>query len=112
MVFFGQNPPFGARILYHLGARADSVSVAISDAAGTVVRTLRDTTKSGLGAGVNSTGWDLRVEARPPPPPPGRARAGGGGGWLRGGGGQGGACGPPGPLQGGAGGEGGGGGEP
>jgi photosystem II stability/assembly factor-like uncharacterized protein len=84
MVFFGQNPPFGARILYHLGVKADSVSVVISDAAGGAIRTLRDTTKSGLGAGVNSTVWDLRVEKLPPPPA--EAAPGAGGGFFGGGG--------------------------
>ena len=87
MVFFGQNPPFGARILYHLGARADSVSVVIADAAGGAIRTLRDTTKSGSGAGVNSTAWDLRVQ--PLPPPPAEAAPAGGGGFFGGGGNQG-----------------------
>ena len=87
MVFFGQNPPFGARFLYHLGARADSVSVVIADPAGGAIRTLRDTTKSGLGAGVNSTVWDLRVE--PLPPPPAEGPPAGGGGFFGGGGNQG-----------------------
>ena len=89
MVFFGQNPPFGARILYHLGAKADSVSLVISDPAGAAVRTLRDTTKSGSGPGVNVTVWDLRVEPLPPPPPGDSGAAAGGGGFFGGGGNRG-----------------------
>ena len=85
MVFFGENPPFGARLLYHLGARADSVRLAISDAAGAPVRSLRDTTKAGIPAGVGSMVWDLRVEPLPPPPSDSGAAGGGGGGFFGGG---------------------------
>ncbi|HEU5219242.1 MAG TPA: hypothetical protein VFU23_11315, partial [Gemmatimonadales bacterium] len=70
MIFLGQNPPFGARIPYHLGAKADSVSVVVKDAAGATVRTLRgNATKDGLAAGVNSVVWDLRIEPIPGPKP-------------------------------------------
>jgi photosystem II stability/assembly factor-like uncharacterized protein len=77
MIWLGQNPPFGARILYHLGAKADSVAVVVKDPAGAVVRTLRGfATKDGLARGVNSVVWDLQVEPIPgpkpdTPPPPG-----------------------------------------
>jgi len=77
MLWLGQNPPFGARILYHLGAKADSVAIVVKDASGATVRTLRgNATKDGLAAGVNSAVWDLRVEPIPgpapaTPPPPG-----------------------------------------
>ena len=68
MIWLGQNPPFGARIPYHLGAKADSVALVVKDAGGTTVRTLRgDATKGGLGQGVNSAVWDLRVEPIPAP---------------------------------------------
>jgi photosystem II stability/assembly factor-like uncharacterized protein len=68
-IWLGQNPPFGARIPYHLGAKADSVSLVIKDAAGAAVRTLRgNATKEGVAAGVNTAVWDLRVEPLPLPP--------------------------------------------
>jgi hypothetical protein len=77
MIWLGQNPEFGARILYHLGAKADSVSVVITDPAGAPVRALRGfATKDGLASGVNSVVWDLRLQPIPgpapaTPPPPG-----------------------------------------
>jgi len=68
MIWLGQNPPFGARILYHLAAKADSVSLVISDAAGATVRTLRgNATKDGVAAGVSTVVWDLRLEPIPLP---------------------------------------------
>jgi photosystem II stability/assembly factor-like uncharacterized protein len=69
MIWLGQNPPFGARILYHLGAKADSVALVVKDAAGATVRTLRGSaTKEGLAQGVNTVAWDLRLEPIPLPP--------------------------------------------
>jgi photosystem II stability/assembly factor-like uncharacterized protein len=78
MIFLGENPPFGARILYYLGSKADSVAIVIRDAAGAKVREIRDTTRSGLAPGVNPAVWDLRVEPLPPPPPEGPPAPGGG----------------------------------
>lgn len=69
MIWLGKNPPFGARIPYHLGAKADSVAIVVKDASGATVRTLRgDETKSGLGQGVNLAVWDLRIDPIPGPP--------------------------------------------
>jgi photosystem II stability/assembly factor-like uncharacterized protein len=70
MIWLGQNPPFGARIAWHLGAKADSVAVVVKEAGGAPVRRLRGSvTKDGLAAGVNSVVWDLRVEPIPGPRP-------------------------------------------
>ncbi|MEZ4416037.1 MAG: sialidase [Gemmatimonadota bacterium] len=55
----GDNPPYGASINYWLGEGVPGpVTVRISDAAGTTVRTLRGTTR----AGVNRVWWDLEDE--------------------------------------------------
>jgi hypothetical protein len=59
----GENPPYGARINYWLGA-AGPATVDILDASGATVRTIHDsTTKTGL----NRTSWDLRNTASRPP---------------------------------------------
>jgi hypothetical protein len=55
----GANPTYGARINYWLSAPTP-VSIEILDAAGTSVRTIRDTTTH---AGFNRTSWDLRNTA-------------------------------------------------
>ena len=53
----GQNPPYGASIHYWLKAEpGDSVSIAILDAGGKVVRNLRGPAR----AGINRVWWDLR----------------------------------------------------
>jgi hypothetical protein len=56
----GDNPPYGAALNYWLGAEAagQDASVSISDASGTVVRTLRGTSEAGL----NRVWWDLEGE--------------------------------------------------
>ncbi|HEX3742819.1 MAG TPA: hypothetical protein VHW09_02775 [Bryobacteraceae bacterium] len=57
--FFAPNPPLGAEISYYLPARARDVQVAIADAAGKTVRTLRGSAQ----AGINRLCWDLRHAA-------------------------------------------------
>jgi hypothetical protein len=53
----GQNPPYGASIHYWLKAEPrDSVSIAILDGGGKVVRNLRGPAR----AGINRVWWDLR----------------------------------------------------
>jgi hypothetical protein len=54
----GENPKYGASINYWLKAKADSVVVTITDASGTVVRTLTGTAE----AGINRLMWDLQGE--------------------------------------------------
>jgi len=54
--FFAPNPPAGAAIAYYLPARASEVQVAIEDAAGRTIRTLRGPSQ----AGINRMCWDLR----------------------------------------------------
>ena len=55
----GENPPYGASINYWLKApAAQAPTVAIQDAAGTLVRTLQGTNR----AGVNRVYWDLEDE--------------------------------------------------
>ena len=55
----GQNPPYGASINYWLKAKQDSVSIALLDATGKVVRTLKDPPKA---AGINRATWNLQME--------------------------------------------------
>lgn len=56
-IYAAPNPPDGARIRYHLGSSGDSVTVRITDGAGTVVRKL-----GGSGdAGLHEIVWDLRI---------------------------------------------------
>ncbi|MEO7966759.1 MAG: sialidase, partial [Gemmatimonadaceae bacterium] len=55
----GTNPPYGASIDYWLKAdRKDSLTLTVSDASGTVVRTAKLTGK----AGMNRYWWDLRTD--------------------------------------------------
>ena len=54
--FFAPNPPMGAVITYYLPARASDVQVAIGDATGKTIRTLRGPSQPGI----NRTCWDLR----------------------------------------------------
>jgi photosystem II stability/assembly factor-like uncharacterized protein len=72
--FFAPNPEFGAAITYYLrDASAADVQIEISDAGGSVVRTLRAPGKRG----VNRAAWDLRIE----PPVAGEQQAAGAGGF-------------------------------
>ncbi len=74
--FWGQNPPFGASISYHLKTAADDVQVTIRDDAGSLVRTLSgEDTEDHRRAGINRLQWDLRHEPLPEPAP----QLGGGG---------------------------------
>jgi photosystem II stability/assembly factor-like uncharacterized protein len=57
----GQNPRYGASISYYLKTPSAGVTVAIADAQGRTVRTLRGTNA----AGVNVVAWDLRSEPTP-----------------------------------------------
>ncbi len=55
----GENPEYGASLNYWLGQVPEgAVELRISDAAGTVVRTLEGTTSEGI----NRVYWDLRAE--------------------------------------------------
>jgi photosystem II stability/assembly factor-like uncharacterized protein len=55
--FFAPNPPFGAVLTYYLPkAPKGEVQIAITDAAGKTIRTLRGPAQAGL----NRTCWDLR----------------------------------------------------
>ncbi|HEV2986686.1 MAG TPA: hypothetical protein VGX46_19965 [Vicinamibacterales bacterium] len=72
--FFASNPEFGAGISYYLReASRDEVQIAVSDASGQTIRTLRGSGRSGL----NHVSWDLRMESpvaeapRDPAPPAG-----------------------------------------
>jgi hypothetical protein len=57
--FRAKNRDFGAFVNYHLRSEAkEDVAIAISDAAGTVVRRLKGPKKPGL----NRVAWDLRAE--------------------------------------------------
>ena len=66
----GPNPPEGAAITYFLKAKPgekEDVKIAITDAAGAVVREIKGPKEKGL----NQASWDLRVEPPVPPPPAG-----------------------------------------
>jgi hypothetical protein len=55
----GRNPPYGASLNYWLKAEAkDSVSLAVSDAGGKVIRSFKGPSKAGL----NRAWWDLRYD--------------------------------------------------
>lgn len=91
-VWIGDNPPYGALVRYFLKSQSsDPITLTVSDAAGQVVRTMRNLPGA---AGVNQVAWDLRYDgplvtaaaAAGPGPAGGRGAAGG-----RGGGGGGGA---------------------
>jgi photosystem II stability/assembly factor-like uncharacterized protein len=56
MVFRGENPPVGAIVDYWLGSAADSVSLTVHDARGTLVQALRPTRQRGM----NRVVWNLR----------------------------------------------------
>lgn len=85
-VWVGQNPPNGAVIQYHLKSASQQPVVAtVSDAAGKVVRTLRNGPRE---AGVNQLVWDLAYDPATTETGAGPAagRGGGGGRGGRGGG--------------------------
>ena len=59
----GQNPPYGAAINYWLkAAPSGDVTLAIQDAAGKTIRTLKGTKN----VGINRVWWDLRNDSTPP----------------------------------------------
>ncbi len=59
----GENPPYGADINYYLKAPVtDNVQIAILDASGKTIRSLR----GGKNAGINRVWWDLRYDPLPP----------------------------------------------
>ena len=61
--YFAPNPDVGGLVEYYLRTGSpEGVSVAVADARGTVVRTLKGTGRAGL----NRVSWDLRME-RPVP---------------------------------------------
>jgi len=86
--FFAPNPPFGAVLTYYLPKVAGGgVQIAIADAAGKTIRTLRGPALAGL----NRTCWDLRqAPAMPETGPAAMGNCTGGGGGGFGGGGRGG----------------------
>jgi photosystem II stability/assembly factor-like uncharacterized protein len=69
--FFAPNPQTGATIDYYLRDGAPAATLAIADASGAPVRTLKVPGRRG----VNRAVWDMRIE----PPVPEMARAAGGG---------------------------------
>jgi photosystem II stability/assembly factor-like uncharacterized protein len=76
--FFAPNPDFGAAITYYVrdgSPRAASVKIVVTDASGSVVRTMAGT---GL-RGVNRLRWDLRMEPPLSALSPADAAVGGGG---------------------------------
>ncbi|GIW78967.1 MAG: hypothetical protein KatS3mg105_0774 [Gemmatales bacterium] len=54
--FVGSNPPYGARLFYHLAADAKNVTLEIRDVQGRTVQRLRAANKAGL----HETVWNLR----------------------------------------------------
>ena len=56
-IYAAPNPIAGARIRYHLGSTADSVTLTITDGAGAVVRELDGSRNEGL----NEVIWDLQL---------------------------------------------------
>ncbi len=56
-IYAAPNPRAGARIRYHLGEEADTVTVTIADGAGVVVRELDGSRNEGL----NEVVWDLQL---------------------------------------------------
>ena len=54
----GENPKYGASINYWLKAKADSATITVTDASGTVVRTLSGPAE----AGINRVMWELQGE--------------------------------------------------
>jgi photosystem II stability/assembly factor-like uncharacterized protein len=72
--YFAPNPDFGAALTYYLrDAGSGGAQIAIRDANGQPVRTLKGSTRRGL----NRVVWDLRMDA--PVEADSEARAGGGG---------------------------------
>ena len=56
-IYVAPNPSAGARIRYHLGEAADTVTVRITDGAGVLVRELEGSRNEGL----NEVIWDLQL---------------------------------------------------
>lgn len=82
--FFGENPPTGAILQYHLKAKGtEQVRIQIADEKGKVVRNLRGPSN----AGVNRLVWDTRMELPGMPAPSAEAGAGRGMGMMGMGGG-------------------------
>ncbi|HEY1339950.1 MAG TPA: hypothetical protein VGF59_20700 [Bryobacteraceae bacterium] len=76
--YFAPNPPYGAVLNYYLPKAAANVTIAIADAAGKPLRTMRGPGEPGL----NRACWDLRLD--PPAPhngalPPASCHPGGSG---------------------------------
>lgn len=68
-LFRGPNPPEGALITYFLKSKPgekEKLTLSVKDAAGDVVRELKDLPAE---AGLNRTNWDLRDEPPMPPSP-------------------------------------------
>jgi len=87
MQFLGKNPEAGAAFNYYLKSLAKNLSLVVKDASGNVVREISgDAVKDKNGAGINTVGWDLRVEPLPAPrvQPQGPGGGGFGGGGLNG----------------------------
>ena len=83
-MFFGENPPGGIIVNYHLGAKpaeGQGVKIVIADGAGKTVRELDGTSD----IGVNRVVWDMRMASPIPPAPGGRGAGGGAGGGFFGG---------------------------
>ncbi len=76
--YAADNPPYGALITYYLKANAkDPVVVTVSDAAGKVIRTVRQQSAK---AGINRLVWDLRYDGPRPAASERGGQQGGGGG--------------------------------
>lgn len=56
-IYAADNPPYGARIRYHLASAVDDLVLRITDATGNEVRTL----DAPSGPGLNEVIWDLRL---------------------------------------------------
>ncbi len=61
-IWEAENPPYGARIRYWLGAAADDLTLRVTDATGNELRELEGTAEAGL----NEVIWDLRLTQEGP----------------------------------------------
>jgi photosystem II stability/assembly factor-like uncharacterized protein len=75
--FFGENPPYGALIRYHVGraGAGGPAKIEVRHASGALVRELTGPAEPGL----NQAVWDTRAES---PVPPARGETPGGGGFF------------------------------